>query len=164
MQRDMRACARANRTVQSLTQQLLLECEVEDQASTSPNSLLDHLTEGLITSLSSLSPDEKPLAKQYIPSLLVSQAGTHMLEGILASAPQNVFDAIWELYFVGKLGRLAGHPMGNYVVAKGVGRLDVGGLERAVREVQTNAGGRGLISTYKSISNVCPSRKQSADE
>jgi nucleolar protein 9 len=121
---------------------------------------LDHLTEGLVSSLSSASSstDEKPLAKQYIPSLLVSQAGTHMLEAILAHSPPSVFEAVWELYFVGKLGRLAGHPMGNYVVAKGVGRLDVGGLEGAVKEVQGNAGGRGLISTSLLIHGRCQVR------
>lgn len=124
--------------------QLLLDCEVEDSASLQPSSLLDHLTEGLVTEL-----DAKPLAKQYIPSLLVSQAGTHMLESILALAPQPVFDALWELYFVGKLGRLAGHPMGNYVVAKGVGRLGVEQVQAAVGEVQGNAGGRGLISMFR---------------
>lgn len=147
-----------------------MESEVEDGASEQAGSLLDSLTEGLVSDLGTSMIDPPRLnvtchfctsthksiaqgtdaqAKEYIPSLLTSQAGTHMLEAILQHSPSNVFDKIWELYFVGKLGRLAGHPTGNYVVAKAVSRLELEKVEGLVKEVQSNAGGRGLISKFR---------------
>jgi nucleolar protein 9 len=57
-----------------------------------------------------------------------------------------VFNKLWATYFEGKIGKLAIHPMSNYVVAKGVERLDKDGLERAVGECKAVSGGRGMIS------------------
>jgi nucleolar protein 9 len=57
-----------------------------------------------------------------------------------------VFGKLWSTYFEGKIGKLAIHPMSNYVVAKGVERLDKDGLERAVGECKAVSGGRGMIS------------------
>jgi hypothetical protein len=61
-----------------------------------------------------------------------------------------VFEAIWSLYFQGKIGKLAGHPYANFVVARGVERLEKEEIEEVVRECKAVSGGKVLISAYKS--------------
>lgn len=95
--------------------------------------------------------NQTPAAKAYLPSLLTTQPGTHLLETILLSSPSQVFASIWELYFIGKIGRLAGHPTANYVIAKAVGRLDLAGVEAVVKECRAVAGGKGMISMLVSF-------------
>lgn len=57
-----------------------------------------------------------------------------------------MFQHIWRLYFSGSIGRYAGHPFDNFVVAKGVSRLGEKEIEDVVRECKAVAGARGLIS------------------
>jgi nucleolar protein 9 len=90
--------------------------------------------------------DQTLVAKLYIPSLFTTQPGTHLLETILITSAPRIFAAIWQTYFVGKIGRLAGHPTANYVVARAIGRLELEGLEGVVRECKAVAGGKGMIS------------------
>ncbi|ORY23216.1 armadillo-type protein [Naematelia encephala] len=129
--------------VGSAAVQLLLELEVEEGESTKPDSILDHLTEGLVTNLKS-SPSPQP----YPTNLLTTQTGTRLFETTLRVVPQPIFEKVWELYFVGKTGKLAGHPYANFVVAKGVSRLEKDGIEAVVKECRSVSGGRGLISEF----------------
>ena len=112
-------------------------------AASQENSLLDHLTEGLVSCLLTKStPSNEP----FLSSLVSSPTGTRLFEAILQWSPQPVYRHIWTLYFEGKIGKLAGHPFANFVVAKGVGRLDREGIQGVVRECKAVSGGRGLIS------------------
>jgi nucleolar protein 9 len=43
---------------------------------------------------------------------------------------------MWELYFKGKIGKMASHPIGNFVTAAGIKRLDDAGIENVVTELQ----------------------------
>lgn len=131
--------------VGSPTVQLILEFEVDEGDAEKQGSLFDVLTEGMITQICSNNQSVFE-ARPYLLSLITSQTGTRLSESILSLAPQKVFDAIWSTYFVGKLGKLAGHPYANFVVAKGVSRLELGDIEKLIEEVLGNSGGRGLIS------------------
>lgn len=82
-------------------------------------------------------------------SVLVSKTGAHLVEAVLRFAPDRVFDAIWKAYFVGKIGKLAVHPYANFVVGRGVARLDAAGVADTAKEVQDVSGGRGLIKTAR---------------
>lgn len=128
--------------------QLLLECEVEDGAS-GTGSLLDILTEGLVTSVEARKGGDKtkPTPQPYLSAQLVSVTGTRLFEALLKLSPKRVFKALWKTYFVSKLGKLAVHPYANYVVAAGVARLDGAALQSAIGEIQSVSGGRGLIKT-----------------
>jgi hypothetical protein len=44
--------------------------------------------------------------------------------------------------------------MSNFVVAKGVERLDKEGVERVVGECKAVQGGRGMISEFKNLADV----------
>ena len=85
-------------------------------------------------------------SRPYLVSLLTLSTGTRIFETILLQSPQPVFDKIWSVYFEGKIGKLAIHPMSNFVVAKAVERLDEAGVERVVTECKAVSGGRGMIS------------------
>ncbi|OCF41800.1 hypothetical protein I317_04406 [Kwoniella heveanensis CBS 569] len=134
--------------VGSATVQLLLEFEVEDGEAEVEGSLFDVLTEGLITHLQ--KTPETPLETQpYLLSLLASQTGTRLFESLLVLSPQPIFNALWSTYFEKKLGKLAGHPYANFVVAKGVARLDSKAIEGLIAEVKGVSGGRGLIKAAR---------------
>lgn len=133
---------------------------MEEGDAEKPNSLLDHLLEGLITAMSAsfsiptrsgrpalMLGESVPLvASEYQASLLTSATGTRLFETILRVAPPDVFQAVWSTYFEGKIGKLAAHPMANFVVARGVSRLDKAGVERVVMECRSVSGGKALIS------------------
>ncbi|WVF70512.1 hypothetical protein IAT40_005302 [Kwoniella sp. CBS 6097] len=134
--------------VGSATVQMLLEFEVEDGEAEVDGSLFDILTEGLITHLH--KTPETPLETQpYLLSLLASQTGTRLFESLLVLSPQPIFNALWSTYFEKKLGKLAGHPYANFVVAKAVARLDSKAIEDLVAEVKGASGGRGLIKAAR---------------
>nr|XP_018267234.1 uncharacterized protein I303_01219 [Kwoniella dejecticola CBS 10117]OBR89392.1 hypothetical protein I303_01219 [Kwoniella dejecticola CBS 10117] len=135
-------------TVGSATVQLLLEFEVEDGAAEKEGSLFDILTEGLVTQLNK-DPKSAPEPQPYLSTVLQTQTGTRLFETLLSLAPDKVFKALWKAYFVGKLGKLAGHPYANFVTAKGVSRLDKKGIEALIGEVEGNSGGRGLIKAAR---------------
>lgn len=90
--------------------------------------------------------DKVPATNHYIPSLLTTQPGTHLLETILTCTFARIFASIWQTYFVGKVGKLAAHPTANYVVARAVGRMGVAEIEGVVKECKAVAGGKGMIS------------------
>lgn len=128
--------------VGSAAVQLLLEVEVDDGDAETPGSLLDIITEGLVT-------DKKQEAQPYLTSLQVSSTGTRLFEALLRLSPDPIFSALWKTYFIGKIGKLSQHPYANFVVARGVARLDAKAVRKCAAEVATNSGGRGLIKTAR---------------
>ena len=47
---------------------------------------------------------------------------------------------MWRTYFVGKLAKLAVHPIANFIVTEAIGRLNEGELELALSEVGKKLG------------------------
>ncbi|KAL7424743.1 Nucleolar protein 9 [Cryptotrichosporon argae] len=127
--------------------QLLLEVEAADGSADTTGSLLDVLSEGLITHLSSAASPAP--AQAYPASLLTSQTGTRLFEALLLHCPPAVFAALWATYVAGKAGKLAAHPYANYVLARGVRRLDAAGVGALVDECKATAGGKGMIKTAR---------------
>ena len=60
----------------------------------------------------------------YVGTLLRDATGSHLLETVIEHAPEKVVGKLWDTYIVGKLSRLAIHPVANFVVAAGFGRLE----------------------------------------
>lgn len=112
--------------------QMLVELEAAGGEADEPGSLLDACLCGLVANSSRLlepsassSAASLPEQRQdYVEHLLRDQAGSHLLEAVLLHAPVRIFDLVWSTYFAGRLGKLAVHPVANYVVAKGVRRLN----------------------------------------
>lgn len=119
--------------------QMLIELEAEGGEADEDRSILDSCLCGLVASsrAASTGEGEQPSAgerEDYVEHLLRDQAGSHLLEAILLHSPARIFARVWSTYFTGRLGKLAVHPVGNYVVAKGVRRLDGAQLGKMVEE------------------------------
>lgn len=118
--------------------QILLDFEAEDGACEEEGSILNGLTGGL-----GMTEDE-PVAGDFIPTLLRDTTGSHLLQAMLTCAPPRIFDLLWDTYFVGSLGRLASHPIGNFVVSSGIKRLDRKRMMGLIEEVRA-AGAANFI-------------------
>lgn len=127
--------------------QILLDFEAEDGACEEPGSILDGLTGGLGRE----AEGESPIAGDFVPTLLRDTTGSHLLQAMLSSAPRRIFDLLWDTYFVGNLGRLASHPIGNFVVSSGIKRLDKKRMMGLIDEVR-KAGAANFIREFRGSS------------
>jgi nucleolar protein 9 len=80
-------------------------------------------------------PGSNPSRSDFVETMLRTPAPSRVVEIMLSSAPHQVFSALWRSHFKTRLGRLIGHPVANFVVAKGIARLDSSEVKEAVAEV-----------------------------
>ncbi|GAA5946264.1 hypothetical protein JCM3765_000176 [Sporobolomyces pararoseus] len=79
------------------------------------------------------------LREEYLAGLLRHPASSPTFEILLTLAPHPVFSALWDSFFKGKLHRLAGNAVANFVVAVGISKVDEEQLESLVKEVRSIA-------------------------
>ena len=96
-----------------------------------------------------VSPTSPANPQEYLNSLIANPTGTHLFEAILLHSPFPIFNVIWCTYFRGKISKLALHPYANFVVARGVSRLDRDGIQNVVAECASLSGGQGFISAFR---------------
>ncbi|KAI6046465.1 armadillo-type protein [Pisolithus marmoratus] len=132
---EVRALA-ANK-VASPVLQLLLEIEAEVGEDASPDSLMDRVLVGMITS-SQMAADTLPEPSDFLVTLLRDPTSSHLLETLVTRCPDHVFVQLWSVYFQGKLQRLALHPVANFVVSKAIERLDGNQLKDALEELSSS--------------------------
>ncbi|KAL4082064.1 armadillo-type protein [Scleroderma yunnanense] len=118
---EVRALA-ANK-VASPVLQPLLEIEAEVGEGSTPDSLMDRLLVGMITT-SQVDADAAMEPSDFLVTLLRDPTSSHLLETLVSRCPDWVFNQLWSTYFQGKLPRLALHPVANFVVSKAIERLD----------------------------------------
>lgn len=70
------------------------------------------------------NPETATEASDYLGASLRDSSASHTLETLLAVAPKAPFHKIWQLLFQGKIGKLATHPVANFVLAKAIDKLD----------------------------------------
>jgi hypothetical protein len=92
----------------------------------------------------------EPTSHDFLPSLLRDTTGSHLLQTILLHAPEVILSAIWKTYFVGKVGKLASHPIGNYVVSSGIKRLEGEKLRAVMLELEA-VGVSNLIREFRLV-------------
>lgn len=94
-------------------------------------------------------------ASDYLNTLLRDPTSSHLLETIVMRSPDNAFSVLWTTYFKGKLARLAGHPVANFVLAKALERVSAEQFSEACIELDGSWGKMismlpiSLISDYK---------------
>ena len=76
------------------------------------------------------------MADDFFPSLFRDTTGSHLAQAILITASENIFDILWRLHFVGKIGKLSTHPIANFVVSTGVRRANEEQMQRVVEELK----------------------------
>ncbi|EAU82466.1 hypothetical protein CC1G_08217 [Coprinopsis cinerea okayama7 len=130
---EVRAMAASK--VASPTLKVLLGVEAELGLSDEPESLLDHVTMGVISHTHSGSTT-LPEASDFVGTLLRDPASSHLLEAIVSRCPESSFGTLWQLYFKGTLARLAAHPVANFVVAKAIERASVEQLQDIASELE----------------------------
>lgn len=84
---------------------------------------------------SSSTETRSELREEYLAGLLRHPASSPTFETLLTRGEPDVFSALWKSFFVGKLHRLAGNAVANFVVAVGIARLNQEELEETVKEV-----------------------------
>lgn len=68
-------------------------------------------------------PDSVTEPSDYLGASLRDSTASHTLETVLAVAPEASFAKLWQLLFQGKIGKLATHPVANFVLAKAIEKL-----------------------------------------
>ncbi|KAJ7590769.1 armadillo-type protein [Mycena floridula] len=112
---------------------ILLEVESHQEMSDIPASLLDRLTEGLVTAAHE-NPSEPVERLDFFAGLLLDQTSSHLVETIVTCSGDAVFSLLWATYFKGRLQRLAAHPVGNFVMAKALEKASAEQLSSALEE------------------------------
>lgn len=92
------------------------------------------------TCIADTNPEETAPESEYLMTLLRDPTSSHLLETLVRRSPERVFNSLWRTYFVGKLARLAVHPVANFVVAKAFERVNAEQLDAAVQELQGVSG------------------------
>ncbi|KAJ7638452.1 armadillo-type protein [Roridomyces roridus] len=132
--------------VASPTLQMLLAVEADQQMTDEPDSLMDRVLVGLITSARD-DPNAIPPASDYLNTLLRDPTSSHLLECIVSRCPDTSFSILWASYFKGNLPRLASHPVANFVLAKALERVDAPQLSEACAELHNTW--RKIIQTSR---------------
>lgn len=114
---------------------ILISLESASNLSNQSNSLMDSVLMGMIDSYET-SNDATIAESDYIGTLLRDATASHLFQTVIQLAPEPIFGLLWSIYFVGKLNRLAVHPVANFVVATAFGRLDDEQLRNAIVEMK----------------------------
>lgn len=141
---------------------MLLEVEAKLGMTTCPDSLMDRVMVGIITtcgksyllqlhtnelkSAAESNPTSLHEPSDYLNTLLRDPTSSHLFEIVVAEAPHSAFSILWSTYFKGKLIRLAAHPVANFVVSKALERATPDQLIEACEELDVGWG--KIISTY----------------
>ena len=136
--------------------QMMLELEYDKGRSEEKNSLMDRLLEGLVTAYSESTSNpitrpaihnllffrvgqdpamSQPARSDYIETLLRSTVSSHVLEKIITLSPEPIYNLLFKMYFQGRISRLAGHPVANFVCTRVVERADRQHTETVVDEI-----------------------------
>lgn len=102
------------------------------------------------------TPHPQLESSDFVTTLLREATASHLLEKLVSLSPPAAFNALWELYFhgklhvswllmslvyvwfvfSGKLNKLAVHPVANFVVSRAVERLDKDQLSTCLQELE----------------------------
>merc|ERR1711939_936956 len=97
--------------------------------------MMDRLLEGLVSAQAENPNLQQPPRSDYVEALLRSSVSSHVLEVIMLRCPSPVFDLLFKMYFQGRIAKLAGHAVANFVVAKVVERASKEQVEVMIDEI-----------------------------
>jgi len=121
---------------------ILIELEASSQGGWKAGGWADRILCGQVAEVqdeTSSSEKAQELREEYLAGLLRHPASSPTFEILLTLSPHPVFSALWNSFFKGKLHRLAGNAVANFVVAVGIGRVDEEQLDGLVKEVRAIA-------------------------
>lgn len=79
------------------------------------------------------TPDIAITSNEHFAKLACDPVGSHLLERLVAQAPEGVFRSMWRCCFSLELETLILDPLANFVVATALGRIDEEEMEDIFR-------------------------------
>lgn len=118
---------------------IMLEMEVSEEGGWRTGGWADRVLCGLIEEID--NPESATDARteqraEFLGGLLRHPASSPTFETLLLRGSDALFRRLWGDIFKGKLHRLAGNAVANFVVAVGIGRLDADGLKECLEEIR----------------------------
>lgn len=151
-----------------------MEIEAGVGGGSTPDSLMDRVLVGMITSSRAFSgfdfhaliqhvttgvdSDTIMEPSDFLVTLLRDPTSSHLLETLVSRCPDWVFNQLWSTYFLGKLSRLALHPIANFVVSKAIERLDSNQIKETLTELNSSWGKAiriGALFRSMFFANLC---------
>ncbi|KAK4049232.1 Nucleolar protein 9 [Microbotryomycetes sp. JL221] len=117
---------------------IMLELEADRLGGWKTGGWADRVMYGLVeeTEDASTKTEQRTEARdEFLSGLLRHPAGGPTFETLLVKGSKPLLDELWKAMFGGKLHRLAGNAVANFVVAVAVTRLDAEQFENAVVEL-----------------------------
>ena len=100
---------------------------------------LDTFLDGLLTNSQKTSKSIEFEASDYLTAALFDSSASHTLEVVLRLLPSAAFDTFWKTYLTPRLGKVAVHPVSNYVVAAAISRAGTEQLQQVIGMLQTDS-------------------------
>jgi hypothetical protein len=125
----------------------VLQIEADLGVGDKPDSILDRLLQGLVTSLLTESDTPSSERSDFLEAMLRSPSTSHTFEVVLSPAISNdaLFKAIWKAYFQERIAKMAAHPVANFVFTAAVHRLDAQALEATLKVFLSEKAGKTLL-------------------
>lgn len=124
---------------------MMIEMEAEGEGGWQKGGWADRVLVGLVEEVdeeeknegvsASKSEERTEKREEYLGGLLRHPAGSPTLEMLIKRASPKVFERIWSGLFRGKLARLGGNQVANFVLAVGITRLEKVAFEETIKEI-----------------------------
>ena len=117
---------------------ILIELEQESIGGWKVEGWADRVLCGLVEETAdptSITEARTELRAEYLAGLIRHPASSPTFESLLVKASPALFSALWSTIFVTRLARLAGHAVGNFVVATGLMRVNESEMKLAIVEL-----------------------------
>ncbi|KAK2464918.1 hypothetical protein APHAL10511_002994 [Amanita phalloides] len=110
---------------------VLVEIEANHNLSTQPESLMDNVLAGAISSCLNDKSLTHVEPSDFVVTLLRDAASSRLFEAIIVWCPDHVFTVLWRTYFSVDFPKLAVHPVANFVVSRAIERISIAQFKEA---------------------------------
>ncbi|KAK4046586.1 Nucleolar protein 9 [Microbotryomycetes sp. JL201] len=117
---------------------IIIELECDRLGGWKTGGWADRVLYGLVSEVegsASTSSAQTEAREEFLSGLLRHPAGGPTFETLLLKSSKPLYDQLWTSLFFGKLHRLAGNAVANFVVAVAISRLDAEQFETAATEM-----------------------------
>jgi nucleolar protein 9 len=117
---------------------ILIELEAESKGGWKKGGWADRVLFGLVEEVANVESKTEARTEsraEYLTGLLRHPASSPTCETLLLLSSAPLFSALWADLFHTRLARLAGHTVGNFVVATALGRVNENEMKSAVKEL-----------------------------
>ncbi|KAM0791930.1 hypothetical protein ACM66B_004184 [Microbotryomycetes sp. NB124-2] len=117
---------------------IIIELECDRLGGWKAGGWADRVLYGLVSEIEGseeITSTQVEAREEYLSGLLRHPAGGPTFETLLLKSSKALYDQMWKSMFAGKLHRLAGNAVANFVVAVAITRLDTSQFEATAQEM-----------------------------